>query len=994
MPMRLDIKRVLSSRSDRVKAVDLHPKEPWLLVSLYNGKINIWNYETQNIIKTFDNTDLPVRCVRFIHRKNWVVAGADDMIIRVMNYNTLDKVHQFEAHSDYIRSLAPHPTLPYLLSSSDDMTIKCWDWDNGWQLKQQFDGHTHYVMMVTFNPKDANQFASASLDRTIKVWTLGMPTANFTLEGHDKGVNCVGYYPSGEKPQIISGADDRAVKIWDYQTRSCVATLEAHTQNVSAVMFHPELPVILTGSEDGTVRIWNSKTYRLENTLNYGLERVWSMVGLRGSHVVAIGYDEGAIMIKMGREDPVLSMDGSGKVVFAKHNEVQQANLKALTAESMVDGERLPMALKDMGSAEIYPQTISHNPNGRFIVVCGDGEYVIYTALAWRNKSYGQALEFVWAVDSSDYAVRESSSRVKLFSNFKEKHVIKTDFSAEGIFGGQLLGVRSSNFLVFYEWENLTLVRRIDIVAKSVIWSEDGSMMAICTENSFFVLKYDKAATTRAIAAGQVTDEGVEEAFDVAGEVNETVRTGCWVGDCFIYTNAANRLNYYVGGEIVTVAHLDRPMYILGYLNQFSRVFLADRDMNITTYTVVRAVLDYQTAVMRKDLEAADSILPSIPEDQRDRVASFLEKQGFKEQALLVTNDPHQQFELAMSLKKTQMCYELAERHDNVAWWRQLGELALTHWQFGLAEECMKHAKDYSGLLMLYSSAGNKNGLLQLANVARSRGQLNIAFTCYFQTGALLDCHAMLMEKQRFAEAAFFARTYLPSKVNDTTEAWKESLRAKGWHKAADAIASPAEYGNLFPEIEDAGKAEFLLASYLSQDNPAQSYPQHKEDIHRDLLTEAKSADPSRLQGSMPAPSGGAAQEAVPGEGLTNGVMQDLSAPTPPEHTINKPTPTLPPPKMEPREEPAALEEPLIDTGGEFDAVPDATAQPPAPTEQPRAVPQAAPAEAPAPAAAQNTLIDFDDDDLDLDAEEFNVEGEDFNADALGDDEDDLLKEW
>ena len=36
------------------------------------------------------------------------------------------------------------------------------------------------------------------------------------------------------------------------------------------------------------------------------------------------------------------------------------------------------------------------------------------------------------------------------------------------------------------------------------------------------------------------------------------VKTGLWVGDCFIYTNAVNRLNYYVGGEVVTIAHLDR----------------------------------------------------------------------------------------------------------------------------------------------------------------------------------------------------------------------------------------------------------------------------------------------------------------------------------------------------------------------------------------------------------------------------------------------------
>lgn len=50
-----------------------------------------------------------------------------------------------------------------------------------------------------------------------KVWNLGSSSPNFTLEGHDKGVNCIDYYHGGDKPYLISGADDRLVKIWDYQ---------------------------------------------------------------------------------------------------------------------------------------------------------------------------------------------------------------------------------------------------------------------------------------------------------------------------------------------------------------------------------------------------------------------------------------------------------------------------------------------------------------------------------------------------------------------------------------------------------------------------------------------------------------------------------------------------------------------------------------------------------------------------------------------------------
>ena len=63
-----------------------------------------------------------------------------------------------------------------------------------------------------------------ALDRFAQVWQLGCAQAAFTLEGHEKGVNCIDYYTGGDKPYLISGADDRMVRVWDYQVR-CVSPL-------------------------------------------------------------------------------------------------------------------------------------------------------------------------------------------------------------------------------------------------------------------------------------------------------------------------------------------------------------------------------------------------------------------------------------------------------------------------------------------------------------------------------------------------------------------------------------------------------------------------------------------------------------------------------------------------------------------------------------------------------------------------------------------------
>ncbi len=68
-------------------------------------------------------------------------------------------------------------------------------------------------------------------------------------------------------------------------------------------------------------------------------------------------------------------------------------------------------------------------------------------------------------------------------------------------------------------------------------------------------------------------------------------------------------------------------MYLLGYVSNENRLYLGDKEMSIVSFELSLAVLEYQTAVMRKDFETADQVLPTIPKEQRTRVAHFLEKQ-------------------------------------------------------------------------------------------------------------------------------------------------------------------------------------------------------------------------------------------------------------------------------------------------------------------------------------------------------------------------------
>ena len=61
--------------------------------------------------------------------------------------------------------------------------------------------------------------------------------------------------------------------------------------------------------------------------------------------------------------------------------------------------------------------------------------------------------------------------------------------------------------------------------------------------------------------------------------------------------------------------------------------------VNVYSYALSLSMVEYQTAVLREDMEAAAEILPSIPKEHRNKIAAFLEGRGLKELALEVTTN-------------------------------------------------------------------------------------------------------------------------------------------------------------------------------------------------------------------------------------------------------------------------------------------------------------------------------------------------------------------
>ncbi|KAI5956942.1 SEC27 [Candida jiufengensis] len=854
--MKLDITKTFSHHSDRVKGIDFHPTEPWVLTTLYNGKIEIWSYATNALVKSIQVTELPVRTGKFIARKNWIVVGSDDFQIRVYNYNTGEKITQFEAHPDYIRAIAVHPTRPLILTSSDDLTIKLWNWDNNWKLEQIFEGHQHYVMSVNFNPKDPNTFASACLDRTVKIWSLGNSQPNFTLVAHDaKGVNYVDYYPQADKPYLITSSDDKTIKVWDYQTKSCVATLEGHLSNVSFAIFHPELPIIVSGSEDGTIRFWNSNTFKLEKSINYSLERVWCIGILPKSNVIAAGFDSGFVIIKLGNEEPLFSLDSNNKLIYAKNSEVSQSIIKPNSAQGLKDGESLNLQQRELGTIEIFPQSLSHSPNGRYAAVCGDGEYIVYSALGWRSKAYGSALDFVWnSHDTSaacPFAIRESGVSVKIYKNFQEYLQLDLLYQADKIFTGALLGVKSEGCITFYDWEQGKLVRRVDIDddITEVVWSDNGELLAIITTSNSsgktsgtstigrksdetYFLSYNQELFEQALANDELDpEEGAESAFDVLYTLptSESILSGKFIGDVFVYTTATtNRLNYFVGGEVINLGHFDRKVYIIGYNAKDGKLYLIDKSFDVISWYINSEVLELQTLVMRGDLEQFathnildeetgeetpdlatvsienlseeyNNLISNYSKTELNQLSRFFEKLGYLSLSYSLSQDFDSKFQISLSTGNLKQAYELLSTQQsenpslasiNIQKWKKLGDLALTKWNIKLAQESFWLAKDYSSLLLLLSSSNNKAQLIKLAEETESKGRYNIAWQSWWLVGDVNKCLDLLVKSGRYTEAILFGTNYGVDheRLENYIQEFKSILKSKNKDKISERL--------------------------------------------------------------------------------------------------------------------------------------------------------------------------------------------------------------
>jgi WD40 repeat protein len=119
------------------------------------------------------------------------------------------------------------------------------------------------VTAVTFSP-DGSLIATASEDRTARIWEIASGDQLRELSGHSSEVNAVAFSPDGSL--IATASEDHTARIW-HALKGTLTVLRGHTSGVTDVAFSPDGSLIATASSDTTVRIWRTTTGILLGTL-------------------------------------------------------------------------------------------------------------------------------------------------------------------------------------------------------------------------------------------------------------------------------------------------------------------------------------------------------------------------------------------------------------------------------------------------------------------------------------------------------------------------------------------------------------------------------------------------------------------------------------------------------------------------------------------------------------------------------------------------------
>lgn len=259
---------------------------------------------------TFHNTNNEMTCVAFNEDSTLVAAGFQGSYVRIWSLDGKPlesavkkdrKNHQFPensrkliGHSGPIYGISFSPDNKFLLTCSEDKTVRLWSLDTFTALVS-YKGHNQPVWDVKFSPL-GHYFATASHDQTARLWATDHIYPLRIFAGHINDVDCVEFHPNSN--YVFTGSSDRTCRMWDVHNGHCVRIFMGHTNAINCLAVSPNGRWLASAGEDNVINLWDIGTgRRLKTMKGHGRSSIYSLSFSRDGTVLVSGSGDNSVRV-------------------------------------------------------------------------------------------------------------------------------------------------------------------------------------------------------------------------------------------------------------------------------------------------------------------------------------------------------------------------------------------------------------------------------------------------------------------------------------------------------------------------------------------------------------------------------------------------------------------------------------------------------------------------------------------------------------------------
>lgn len=210
--------------------------------------------------------------------------------ITLENIESLALLRVIEAHTKAITSVAF--STDFVASASGDKTVRIWRVRTG-TLKHTLRGHSLGVLSVAFS-SNKRFIASGSWDRTVRLWTVDDGQLVRILP-HRRAVTTLAFSPDDKL--LATGSSDKVVRLWEMPDGGTRSVLYGHQDWVTSVAFSPDGVFLASGSRDGTIRVWRISDEKLVYILEGHTNWVTSIAFSPDSKFLASASRDGTVRL-------------------------------------------------------------------------------------------------------------------------------------------------------------------------------------------------------------------------------------------------------------------------------------------------------------------------------------------------------------------------------------------------------------------------------------------------------------------------------------------------------------------------------------------------------------------------------------------------------------------------------------------------------------------------------------------------------------------------